>query len=230
MVNGKYISLNEVLWRVMRNPLMEELDYDEAATHTVDVLKLIGAPLIYGSKSVSLEVKDYRAVLPNNLLNIKAIRHNGARVQYASNTFHDIDESESCIPIGPHTYTLNNCIITTSFEHGDIDVSYTYIVTDDEGYPMIPDNISVLRAIEYHVQMMHLEPFWMMGKITDKAFNHIQQQRAWYVGQAQSATVIQGLDQLATIINGLNRLIINDDAYQTFYKEFGSKERLKRFD
>ena len=42
-----YKSLGEILWKVLRNPLCQELTYEEAAEYALEFLKLLGAPFIY---------------------------------------------------------------------------------------------------------------------------------------------------------------------------------------
>ena len=37
-------------------------------------------------------------------------------------------------------YRLNNNYIFTNFEEGSVEISYTAFVTDDDGYPMVPDD------------------------------------------------------------------------------------------
>lgn len=222
MINGKYISLGEILWKLMRNPILEDLDYDEAATHTLSVLKLIGAPLLFEDRVDTLKVEYHKAYIPENVLTVKGIRSKGIPLRYATDIYHT--KGGDCI--NEMTYTLQNCVVNTSFSEGDIEVSYKAIVVDDQGYPMIPDNESVKKAIEYDIQYQYLEPFWMMGRITDKVFHYIQQQRDWYVAQATNNTTLQGPDQLESVMNSLNRLIINDNAFTNFYKYVGEKERI----
>ena len=36
-------------------------------------------------------------------------------------------------------------------------------------------------ALEYYILSRYLEPLWMMGKITDKAFEYVQQKRYFYI-------------------------------------------------
>ena len=70
---------------------------------------------------------------------------------------------------------------------------------------------------------------WMMGKIQDKVFSYIEQKRHFYLGQAENSMRLQGMDHLESMMNALNRIIINDQAHENFYKKFGEKEYLKRY-
>ena len=68
-----------------------------------------------------------------------------------------------------------------------------------------------------------------MGKITDKAFHYIEQKRHFYMGGADTSMKLAGIDHLESIMNTINRLIINTNAHNDFYKGSGAKERLRRF-
>ena len=194
-----------------------------SAFHTLSVLKLIGSPLLFEDVVEVVKINDFKGYIPDRVLNVKGVRYNGTPLRYATDVYHT--KGKECNK--EFTYTLQNCVIYTSFQEGEVEVSYKAIVTDEQGYPMIPDNESVKKAIEYEIQLQYLESLWMMGKVQDKVFSHVQQQRMWYVAQATNATMLQGVDQLESVMNGLNRLIINDNAFTNFYKYYGSKEYIK---
>ena len=71
--------------------------------------------------------------------------------------------------------------------------------------------------------------FYDIGKITDKAFNRIEQQKLWYMGSASSDTKIANMDHAEAMFNSINRLIINDSAQRNFFKFMGKHERLRRY-
>ena len=83
-------------------------------------------------------------------------------------------------------------------------------------------------AAEYYVLSRYLEPLWLMGKISDKAFEYIQQKRYFYTPSAFTAMQMPGVDKLETVMNGINRLIINTTAHKTFFKNYGEKEKLRQ--
>lgn len=243
MYNGNTISLKTILWKVLRNPLAAELTYEEAAEHVVEALRLLGAPLTFVDVVTNppLTVTNYKAVLPNNLLNIRGVRiinnlenyDDGAiAMRYATDIYHQDGnceiEGEEELPY-EYTYTVQKGIIYTSIPTGYIQVSYKALPVDEEGYPLIPDEQKTILAIEYYILFRFLEPLWMLGKITDKAFNYVDTKKCWYMGGADTSLKLQGTDQWESIMNTINRLIVNDGAYASFYKGSGEKERIKRF-
>lgn len=242
MYTGTTISLKEIMWKVMRNPLVaDHITYEDAAEFAIEALRLIGSPLILETKmSKPIKLKSYKAVVPENSIEVLGVRkicnledyEQGAiGLRYATNTFHKSENCESKYEECPneYTYTVEKGIIKTSFEEGYIQIVYKSIATDEEGYPLIPDDQDTKFAIEYYILFKYLEPLWMIGKITDKAFSYIDQKKCWYIGAAGTSTKIQSMDHVESIMNTINRLIINSNAHKNFFKEAGKKERFKRY-
>lgn len=226
--NGKLVSIGEILWKVLNMPICSELSLEQASEFALEVLRLIGAPLSFIDKVEKIDFDDYKLTLPSDLIEVRGVRCDGTPLRYATDLYH-LSLKDNQYPCDrEYTYILQNCVMTTSIEKGCIEISYKAIATDENGYPMIPDNESYSKAIQYHIISMYLEPLWAMGKITDKVFSYYKQERDWYIGQASSALTIPNMDFLASMMQGINRLIINNSAYQTFYKNYGIKERIKK--
>ena len=127
------------------------------------------------------------------------------------------------------TYTAQGGVIQTSFKEGLIEVAYKSIAVDEEGFPMVPDNQKVKLALEYYILFRFLEPIWLAGKITDKAFDYILTKKSFYMASANTDMQLQGGDHLESVMNAVNRLIINDKAFDNAYKGSGQRERIKKY-
>ena len=233
MINGLQISLGNIIWKVMRNPLALDLTYEQAAEFALEFIRLVGTPLIYIDELKKLEIVNYKTAIPSNVINVRGIRYLGVNgcqdpiaMRYATDLYHNNQDEDN---ITEYTYTLQNCVITTSQKEGFIEISYKALSVDEHGYPLIPNNESFKYGLEYFILHRHVEPLWMMGKVQDKVFQYLGQQRDWYLGQADTSTKLQGMDQLESMMNSLNRIIIQDQSYDTFYKNFGQKEYLKKY-
>ena len=122
------------------------------------------------------------------------------------------------------TYTASNGVVTTSVRDGQIEIAYSALACDDDGYPLVPDNEQVKLCLEYYILFRFLEPLWIAGKITDKAFNYVDTKKCFYMGAANTNMQLQGTDHLESVMNAVNRLIINDRAFDNFYKGAGFKD------
>lgn len=234
MVNGKLVSIGNIIWKVMRNPLTQDITYEQAAEFALEFIRLINAPLSYTDEVQSLKLNEYKTYLPSNLINIRGVRYTGIdgcqdaiAMRYATDLYHNTNKDDNCDK--EYTYVVQNCVLISSKKEGFVDISFTSISLDEQGFPLIPDNESYKVGLEYFILHKYLEPLWMMGKIQDKVFSYIEQKRHWYLGQAENSMRLQGMDHLESMMNALNRIIINDQAHDNFYKNFGQKEYLKRY-
>ena len=252
MVNGNMVSLGTVMWKVMKYPLCEEMTYEEAAEYAMEFLRLIGAPSAHENKLYSVDLVNYKAPIPCDILSIQGVRYldssdpetvHASRfiaMREATDIYHfDPNEHENEQDTefnlrGNHrrsefTYKLQNGVIFTSMRDGCIEMAYKGIATDEDGFPLIPDNEKVAIAMEYYILCRYLEPFYLMGKITDKAFEYIQQKRYFYMPSAFTALQMPNADLLESTMNGINRLILSTTMHEKFYKKLGEKERLRKF-
>jgi len=230
MISGKVTSLGSIMYKVLRNPICVDLTYDQCAEFALEYIKLIGAPLSYTDNiSEPLEIKNHKVALPKNVITVRGISCNGNAMRYASDIYHSNDDSDFVGGSKEYTYTLQNCVITTSMKEATIVVSYKSLETDEFGYPLIPDNESFKMGLEYYIIHRHLEPLWTMGKIQDKVFQYYEQKRHFYTGQAGTSMMVANLDHLETMMNAINRLIVDTNPQKTFYKNFGEKQIIKKY-
>ena len=235
MVSGKTISVGNILWKVLKQPIAQDLKYEDAAEYAIEYLRLIGASLSFEDRVERIKLNNYKALLPSNLIDIRGIEYatcdcsGGSAMRYASDTYHtDLGNDRNCTS-NENTYIAQGNIITTSHKDGWINIAFKAISTDESGYPMIPDNESFKMGLEYFIVHRYLEGLWSMGKVTDKVFQYYEQKRHFYSGQATTSMIFQNPDQMQTMANSINRMIIDTVPSETFYKNFGTKERLAQY-
>jgi len=271
MYSGNTISLKQILWKVLRNPLAAELNIDEAADFAVEAIRLLGAPLVLVDEvsNPPLKVENYKTSIPDNLLNIRGVRlitnlenyeQGSIPLRHATDIYHT---ALKCEPTSPNneieysintpdpsgatqknyaditansarnqlefTYTTQKGIMYTSFDEGYVQLSYKALGVDEDGYVLIPDDKRTVMAVEYYILHRYLEPLWMLGKITDKAFNYVEQKRHFYMAGASVSLQLQGIDHLESVMNTVNRIIINTQAFNNHYNNSGAREKLKRY-
>jgi hypothetical protein len=244
MFNGNVVSLKRILWNVMNHPLSQGLTYEIAAGHAVEAIRLVGATLAYEKKTTNpkLVINSYKALLPPDIINIRGARafinkdddeSKAIALTQATDLYHSSAEckdenKQSCIG-SEATYMTSAGVITTSFPNGYVEIAYERLTQDEDGFPMVPDNQDFLLAVEYYILFRYLAPLYDIGKITDKAFGRIEQQKCWYMGAANSDMMIGNMDHAEAMFNSINRLIINSGAQRNFFKFMGKNERLKRY-
>lgn len=230
MTNSNYKSLGSLLWTLLKNPICQDLSYEDAAEYALECIKLLGAPVIYINKIEVLQLTQYKAKLPCDLLYIEGVKYNSIAMRESSNIYHiNPNELNNRDYNNELTYKIQNNIIFASQPNGCVEISYKAIHCDENGYPLIPDNQKVELALEYYILNRYLEPLWMMGKITDKVFEYIQQKRYFYVPSAQQGLQMPSIDKMETIMNGINRLIVTNNSHSNSFKNYGVKEKIKQY-
>lgn len=242
MYNGNTISLKQIIWKVMNSPYMQDLSYEQAAESALEAIRLIGATLSYENKVTKprLKIVDFKALLPTDIVMVRGVRafasntdeaEIGTPMTTATDIYHQSlgCEQDSEYDLGFEvTYEIKAGVITTSFRDGYVEVAYQAIQTDEDGFPMIPDNEDFKLAVEYYIRYRVMEPLWEMGKVADKVFDRVEKLKSWYIGAAQADMQFSNMDHVEATMNAINRLIINDGAQRNFFKFMGKHERIKK--
>ena len=183
MITGKTVSVGNILWKVLKQPIVQDLKYEDAAEYAIEYLRLIGSALSFEDKVDKIQLNNYKALLPLNLISLKGIKYSekecnsGIAMRYASDIYHTNINNDNNCNFQEYTYITQNNVITSSIKDGWLEISYSGIATDEFGYPLIPDNESFKVALEYYIIHRTLEGLWSMGKVTDKVFQYYEQKR-----------------------------------------------------
>lgn len=232
MHSKQTISLKNILWKVMNHPLAKELSYDDAAMYAIEAIELIGTPLTLVDKETSPPVKitNYKGAAPEDIIILKGVITEHGKVLDHNTGLHNTSGWENKDYSYTHggNYIIESGVIKTSFQEGKVIISYKALPLDCDGYPLIPKDVKVRQAIHYYILHQHLSPLYDIGKVSDKAYNRISQEKDWYIGAAQSSSQLAGMDHAESMLNSINRLLINDTASRNFYDTMGIKENLKK--
>jgi hypothetical protein len=234
-MNSKYKSVEHIINKLLSNPLMENINESDLAQYVGDAIKLIAAPLSFEDKTCTIPIKEYKGVLPTELLYViqsswQETNGNLYAMRYATSTFaskyHEVG-SPDFTTISEYSYSMNNNYIHTNAPTGSVVMLYKGLVVDEKGFPMIPDNIKFEKAIEEYVKKEHYRILWEMGKVPDKVFDFVQREYDFYVGAAQSAGQLMTIDQAESFANAFSRLLLKPLQHQSFFVNHGSREYFK---
>ena len=225
----QYTNIRLILDKILRHPLMQDLSLESAVDYTVDFMRIVGVPNMFMEKTEILKIEKYRAMLPDDYYQMVQVRKvKGGTFRYSTDTFH-MSESEEPNDrnISDFTYKIQGSIIYTSMEDGEIEISYQSIATDEEGYPLLPDNSSFTRALRLYIKKEHFTTLFDMGKIQATVLNQALQDYAWAVGDCQTEFNRLSLDKAESFYNSWRTLIMRDTEHRTGFINNGTKERLK---
>ena len=225
-----YINIREVLSRVLRHPLLQDVTLEQVIQYTVDFIRIVGCPRIFHERTQILHIKDYRAALPCDYESMIQVRTHGESnhkhevFRYTTDSFHMSEDKHSSYDL---TYKIQGGVIFTSMRDGDIEIAYNAFPIDEDGYPAIIDNSSFTRALEFYIKKQCFTVLFDQGKITPAVYNQVLQDYAWAVGQAQSDLVRPTIDQMQAITNSLNTLVLRVNEHSSGFVNNGSMEKLR---
>lgn len=225
----RYISIRQILDDLLEHPLLKDLTLERAVNHAVNFIRIVGMPPIFEEKVATLEVVDYRTALPCDLFKINQVRikeKGGAKgiFRYSTDTYHMSDTDQHFPDL---TYKTQGGILFSSKRECTIEISYQALATDKDGYPAIPDDSAFINALELYIKKKHFTILYDMQRITPAAFQNLQQEYAFAVGQCQSSLIRPTMDQMESITNMWNTLIPRTNEHANTFIGNGSKERLK---
>lgn len=194
-----YISIRQILDDLLAHPLLRGLSLERAVDYAVHFIRIVGMPKISTEKTETVKIDNYRALLPDDYYAIIKVLNPKNNTPLVHSSTEDIDNS----------YKIQGNIIYSSLRNGELTVSYKALLVDEDGYPMIPDNSSFIKALELYIKKQYFTILFDLGKINIQVLNNTQQEYAWYVGQCQSDLVRPTIDEMKSITNMWNNIVIN---------------------
>jgi hypothetical protein len=194
-----YISIRQILDDLLAHPLLRGLSLGRAVDYAVHFIRIVGMPKITTEKTETVKINNYRALLPDDYYAIIKVLNSKNNTPLVHSSTGDTDNS----------YKIQGNIIYSSLREGELTVSYKALLVDEDGYPMVPDNSSFIKALELYIKKQYFTILFDLGKINIQVLNNTQQEYAWYVGQCQSDLVRPTLDEMKSITNMWNNIIIN---------------------
>ena len=237
-------NIRRILDRVMRHPMMRDIPFETAVEYAVDFISLMGTPALYDEKTATIAVNDWRGPLPcdfEHMIQVRvAPRQTCGRWQgfqfpigpliyrESGHSFHMSDVKPNEFMSGELTYKIQGMVIFTSTKDIDVEIAYRAFATDDEGYPLLPDNASFLRGLENYIKLQWFTVLFDMGKISAPVLANVQQEYCWAAGDAQSEFSRLNLDKAETLFNSFKTLLPRNQEHWRAYFTNGAEEIWRR--
>lgn len=217
----QYINIKVILDKILRHPLMQDLSLETAVDYTIDFMRIVGMPRMFTEKVIRITVDKYRALLPCDYYQTIQVRIPGGHaLVYSTDSFHMSNKGNSS------TYKIQGNIIYTSIESGELELAYLAVSTDEDGYPLLPDNSSFTRALELYIKKQWFTILFDLGKITPAVLQNTQQEYAWAVGDCQSEFNRMSIDQMEAFSNSWRTMILRDHQHSSGFIGNGSRQTL----
>lgn len=214
-----YINIREVLSRVLRHPLLQDVTLEQAIQYTIDFIGIFGMPKLFFDKEEVVCIENYRGKLPCDLISINQVKDckSNTCLRSMTDTFKTQEDSDDL------TFKTQGQIIFTSFKTGELLISYKAIPVDGEGFPLLIDNPVFLKTLESYIKREVFTILFDMGKITPAVLQNTQQSYAWQAGQLQSEFSIPSISEIESMKNLWNRLLPRYNEFKTGFVTLGRK-------
>lgn len=223
-------NIRRILDRCMRHPMMRDIPFEIAVEYAVDFISLMGTPALYCEKTAIVSIEDWRGQLPCDFEHMIQVRAAGSGHSEASATYRYSGHSFHMSPDkGPSegmelTYKMQGLVIFTSTRDVNVEIAYRAFMTDEEGFPLLPDNTSFLRGLENYIKLQWFTIQYDLGKISEGVLANTQQEYAWAAGDAQSELSRLDLDKAETLFNSFKTLLPRNHEHWNAFFTNGSRE------
>jgi hypothetical protein len=238
-----FISVKSIIDKLYTDlDINKELNELSVVSWVNEALLKIGAYSQFKEFKQCLELTDGKACLPNGFYRLIDIMYDNKPLHWATNTMASNYGCDGCsIPkcCTEHTFYIeNNYLITdirsvntcdTCNDKSKVCIAYLGMLVDDEGYPMIPDDVYFQEACASYVTYRLDYQDWRKGQIPDKVFQKSEQDWLFYVNSARGAANMPSIAQLENLKNVMVRLIPKMNEYNNFFVNNSQQERRFRY-
>jgi hypothetical protein len=211
-----HISLKVILDDLLDHPLMQDLTLERVVNYTQRFIQLVGVPSLFEEKTCELEIKDYRAKLPEDFARLLQARKIGNRGSVMTDTqmmkegtgnFFMSKVNDEPKNTNKITYKVQGSVIFTSFKEGNIEISYLAMYVDDEGLPMIDGDPAFVNALELYIKKQIFTTLFDLNKINNQVYQVVKQDYAFAVAQVRNRLLMPDYNMMQNISNMFHQLL-----------------------
>lgn len=218
-------NIRRVLDDIMDHPMLRDVTLDQAVRYTVRFMQKVGCPFIFTEKCEVLEIHHYKAKLPCDFYKIIQVKdcHTGLCYRSATDSFHMGHFKTS----RDFTYKIQSNVLVSSVEEGFCEIAYLAMETDEDGFPVIPDDEVFLNALELYIKKERFQIIYDQGKLQLNQIEMVKQDYGFAVGQLMGRYNDLSTDEWESITNMMTQLIPNKWEHQEGYSRLGEKEIMR---
>ncbi len=249
----QYTNIRRVLDDLLDHPLLRDLNLEQVVRHTIRFISINGFPQFYQDKIDTVDIKDFRGLLPCDLISIIQVKDmaTGVCLRAMTDNFtpgmepHPMEKPQDPMnnavpPIGEYippmvkyreepAFKTQGRIIFTSFPEGQVEIAYKSIPIDDDGFPLIIDNETYLNALEAYIKVKVLTVKYDTGKIAAGILSNAQTDYAWAAHLLQSEMTTPSASEMESLTRYLNTMLKPVTSFDQGFKDLGNREYRRRY-
>lgn len=230
MVN-KFKSIMSIIPGLYRDlGINTEINEGDIIEWCAEGLMLIGSFPQFEECKTIIEVKNHTASLPNNFLYIRNITFDGKPMHWDNKNMIKLSNDDKCnIPTccTENNFYIRDCTLYTSLNCGNILIEYLGIPTDEDGYPLMPDDVYFDKALKAYCTFMLDKIQFRKGLLPQQVFQHSEREWLWYVGAAKGSANTPDRNMMERLKNVWVRLIPQQRSFDQNFVNLGKPEQRK---
>lgn len=250
----QYTNIKRVLDDLLDHPLLRDLTLEQVVRHTIRFISLYGFPQLYQDRIDTVNIKDYRGLLPCDLISIIQVKDvdSGICLRSMTDSFTPgmsprtkeehppKDLLNNVSPVGEYipprkehheemTFKTQGRIIFTSFREGKVEIAYKAIPVDEDGFPLLIDNETYLNALEAYIKVRVFTVKYDTGNIQAGILSNAQTDYAWAAHNLQSEMTTPSTSEMESITRYLNTMLKPVTTFDQGFKDLGNREYRRRY-
>lgn len=207
------IGVNRVMDRLLDNPNMRDLKKSSVAAYVKDLISIVNLPTMLVPMVIYLKPIDGIAILPDNCgdKSVEGVFYcdsimlpeyfNKSRLASMPN---DEIPDVKVSPIGVYRVEYGSITVSTDIP---IKVLYKALPVDENGFPVLPYDGSLMQAVENYVKYRYYTILSEIDKISVQKVQAAHKEYTWYIGQYISKANMLSYDEAVAWANSWQRLV-----------------------
>lgn len=232
----KLVNIKQVIAKILRdlglNKSNQEFSDQDFIEWIAEGLSYIDSYNQLEQKSASIDVEDFKGKLPCDFYRLIRINNGYSFGDYSGNLIaEDCDPTQlqnkiSKVNYSNAGYNINFDTLTTAYRTGKVSIQYLAIPVDEEGYPKIPDDVSVFNCLFWRVVYhLSIQGFTFKNpQLND--INFCSRKKDFYTMQARGTLNMPDGDMLERMKNRWLSLIPNTNAYSSGFSDYHGPQNI----
>lgn len=232
MITG-YKSIKTIMAGLYRDlGYNTEINFGDIIEWISEALMMIGAYSQFTEESKCVEICNYESQLPCGFYKVIEVNYNGSPIRWENNSLISLYGCQGCkVPTCcTHEYFfISESHIKTSFKEGKLCMTYLAIPSDEDGYPLIPDDVYFDKALKAYCTYMLDRIEFRKGKLPEAAYRDSEKDHYFYINSARGAANMPNLQQLERLKNVWVRMLPQQNEFNKNFQNLGTQERRRTF-
>lgn len=206
-----------------------ELNESDIIEWCAEGLALIGSYPQMQEISTILTVENHRVALPCDFAYPKDITYNGKPLMWSTKSAANNYVCTDCNTIptccAQYNFYIQDGYINTSLESGELCIVYLGVPVDDEGFPLVPDNVYFDKALKSYCTYMFDRIQFRRGLVPRDIYQESQKDWLFYVNSARGSAYMPDASMMERLKNVWVRLIPKQNEYQLGFRSLEQREQ-----